>query len=435
MQPNSKYIKYKEILDEINLKDEDGYVETHKIKLHTEFKRKDKLTEENEKTSSKNNVWFSTVEKYLNSVEYAFDKGNSTGKKVSIALDNIPEPTSKKFVVRFTIGFVLIVLIIFFTSCKANAQVVPSPGAIPLPVKQAEMFDPNSTKQDKNENTENSKGQERLFIKRENLQIKLKEPGSSSGSIWADSSQPKSLSTEYQPTRAGEVITVTIPDDLQYKPAADQASGSTDQKFDPVKSLKFEIVGFEPGGDVYLRGSKTYVNESGEQRSVMVMAKMPQRSLNKFEVDAKELTQVAVNSKINGASSDYSSAGWDVTTSRKVSGFAPDLNSAIASLDGQKKEMDIQQKALKDQQKALAEEADRLKKDRNRLNAETAQARQLLDSATIMDPPAEDGKNAKSGSGAGASSGTGGAAAGGAGKSQSGGGNQNSSNAAKKPGT
>ena len=126
---------------------------------------------------------------------------------------------------------------------------------------------------------------------------------------------------------------------------------------------------------------------------------MPQRSLNKFEVDAKDLTQVAVNSVINGAASDYSSAGWDITTSRKVSGFAPDLNSAIASLDGQKKELDTQQKALKDQQKALTEEADRLKKDRNRLNAETAQAKQLLDSATIMDPPAEDGKENKSGGG------------------------------------
>ena len=401
MQPNSKYTKYKQVLDEINLQEEDGYVESIKNKLHYETKRVNKFLEERE-TKSKKNEKFSIVEKYLNSVEYAFDKGNSTGKKLSHALDNIPEPTSKKIVVRLTICFVFIALVIFFTSCRAHAQVT-SPNAVnnPLPIpKLNEMTDQNIMRQDKNERSESQKEQERLFIKRESLQIKHKEPGSPSGSIWADSSQPKSLATEYQPTRTGEVITVTIPDDLQYKPSTEQsANGTTGQKFDPVKSLKFEIVGFEPGGDVYLRGTKTYVNESGEQRSIMVMAKMPQRSLNKFEVDAKDLTQVAVNSVINGAASDYSSAGWDITTSRKVSGFAPDLNSAIASLDGQKKELDTQQKALKDQQKALTEEADRLKKDRNRLNAETAQAKQLLDSATIMDPPAEDGKENKSGGG------------------------------------
>ena len=268
MQPNSKYTKYKQVLDEINLQEEDGYVESIKNKLHYETKRVNKFLEERE-TKSKKNEKFSIVEKYLNSVEYAFDKGNSTGKKVSHALDNIPEPTSKKIVVRLTICFVFIALVIFFTSCRAHAQVT-SPNAVnnPLPIpKLNEMTDQNIMRQDKNERSESQKEQERLFIKRESLQIKHKEPGSPSGSIWADSSQPKSLATEYQPTRTGEVITVTIPDDLQYKPSTEQsANGTTGQKFDPVKSLKFEIVGFEPGGDVYLRGTKTYVNESGEQR-------------------------------------------------------------------------------------------------------------------------------------------------------------------------
>ena len=390
MQPNSKYIKYKNILDQINLQDEDGYVETTKNRLILDLKKQGKSIE-SVKSIEKNNVWFTTIEKYLNSVEYAFDKGNSTGKRVSHALDNIPEPTSKKFVLRFTICFAFLVLIIFFTSCnKANAQVNPTP-ALPLP--QGNDQESSISKQEKNSNTENPKGQEQLFIKRENLQIKSREPGSTSGSIWSDSSQPKTLATEYQPTHTGEVVTVTIPDDLQYKPSADQTSSSTGQKYDPVKSLKFEIVGIEPGGDVYLRGTKSYISESGDQRSIMVMAKMPQRSLNKFEVSARELTQVAVNSSNNGANSEYSSAGWDLTTSRKVSGYAPDLNSAIASLDGQKKDLDVQQKALKDQQKALTEEADRLKKDRERLNAETAQAKQILDAATIADPAAQDGKS------------------------------------------
>ncbi len=391
MQPISKYTKYKNILDQINLQDEDGYVETTKDKLIYELKKQKKPIE-TIRTIEKNNVWFTTIEKYLNSVEYAFDKSNSTGKKVSHALDNIPEPTSKKFVLRFTICFVFLVLIIFFTSCKANAQAASPQAQSALPLPQGNALNSPITKQEKNDDTESSKGQEQLFIKRENLQIKSREPGSTSGSIWSDSSQPKTLATEYQPTHNGEVITVTIPEDLQYKPTADQTNPPAGQKYEPLKSLKFEIVGFEAGGDVYLRATKNYVSESGEQRSIMVMAKMPQRSLNKFEVSASELTQVAVNSSSNGGTSDYSSAGWDLTTSRKVSGYAPDLNSAIASLDGQKKDIDIQQKAMKDQQKSLTEEADRLKKDRERLNTETAQARQLLDAATIAEPTAQDGK-------------------------------------------
>lgn len=395
MQPNSKYTKYKNILDQINLKDEDGYVETTKNKLIYELKRRGK-TIKSVSSIEKNDVWFTTIEKYLNSVEYAFDKGNSTGKKVSLALDNIPEPTSKKFVLRFTICFVFLVLIIFFTSCKADAQVTSSNAPAPVQyLTEKDLYSNNASisKQGQTNNSENPKGQEQLFIKRENLQIKSREPGSTSGSIWADSPQPKTLATEFRPTHTGEVITVTIPDDLQYKPAADQANSPTGQKYDPVKSLKFEIVGIEPGGDVYLRGTKSYVSETGEQKFIMVMAKMPQRSLNKFEVSARELTQIAIHSSGAGGS-DYSSAGWDLTASRKVSGFAPDLNTAIASLDSQKKDLDTQQKALKDQQKALTEEADRLKKDRNRLNAEAAQAKQILESATVIDAPAaQDGKS------------------------------------------
>jgi hypothetical protein len=386
MQPISKYTKYKNILDQINLQDEDGYIETTKNKIIRELKKNGRSFEK-VKPIQKNNVWFTTIEKYLNSIEYAFDKGNITSKKVSHALDNIPEPTSKKFVIRFTICFAFLVLIIFFTSCKANAQANPS-----SLLSQENTQTTSISKQEKNADIENSKGQEQLFIKRENLRIKSREPGSTSGSIWSDSSQPKTLATEYQPTHNGEVITVTIPDDLQYKPTADQANSPASEKYDPLKSLKFEIVGFEPGGDVYLRATKSYVSESGEQKFIMVMAKMPQRSLNKFEVSARELTQVAVNSTNNGSTSDYSSAGWDLTTSRKISGYAPDLNSAIASLDGQKKEIDTQQKALKDQQKALTDEADRLKKDRERLNTEAAQAKQLLDAATFADPAAQDGK-------------------------------------------
>lgn len=375
MQQTSKKYNYYKILDEISLQDEEGYVENIKNKLHEEIKKQNKNPIKNQK-NKKNSVWFTAIERYLRSIEYAFDKGNLTSQKVSLAFDKIPEPTSKKFVLRFTIVFFIIVLLVFFTSCKAYSQ--------------------TSTLQNTNNNTSNKtdnlKNQEQLFIKRENLQIKNKEAGSSSGSIWADSTQPKGLVTDYQPTHIGDVLTVTIPEDLQFTPPADQANAANAQKFDPVKSLKFEVIGIEPGGDVFLRATKNYVSETGENRSILVMAKMPQRNLNKFEISANELTQVAVNTNINGATSDYSYSGWDKIVSRKVSGFAPDLNSMATALEGKTKELETQQKALKDQQKSLQDEADRVKKDRERLNSETAKAKQLLDSATIVDAPSDGGK-------------------------------------------
>ena len=385
MQSNNKYQKYQHIFDEINLHEEDGYVESNLNKIYHELQTKPHKYRVKTKQEKKD-LWFTTVDKYLNSIEYAIDKGNSTTKKMSHALDNIPEPTSKKFVVRFTILFVVLALIIFFASCtKAHAQIIPSTQDLPLPSSKA--IELNNQKNQLSQEKE----QERFFIKREKLQIKMKEPGSTTGSIWADSSQPKSLATEYQPTRTGEIVTVNIPEDLQFKPQEQTGNNNSNQKYDPIKNLKFEVVGFEPGGDVFLRGTKNYVGESGEQKNIMIMAKMPQRNLNKFEIDAKDLTQVAVTNSNNGMVSEYAAAGWDLTVSRQLSGYAPDLNAGIAALDGQKKELEVQQKALKDQQKAITEEADRLKKDRNRLNAETAQARQLLDSATIMDPPEEEG--------------------------------------------
>ncbi|KAB8027974.1 hypothetical protein [Fluviispira multicolorata] len=409
MQSNNKYAKIIKDLDSICLNEEEGYTETLQIKANQEKKVNAKKRvhrkpeHEVKNSSSDSNVWFSTIDKYLSSVEYAFDKGNSTSKKVSTAFDNIPEPTSKKFVLRLTFLFVIIALIIFFSSCtptfNASAQnFTPRPLVGNLNDPQSDSLE---KKIERNNSTENPRNQEQLFIKRENLSIKSREAGSTSGSIWADSMQPKSLATDFQPAHVGEIITVNIPEDLQYKPdtAPQAGAGASSQKYDPIKSMKFEVVGFEPGGDVYLRGSKTYVSETGETKSLLVMAKIPQRSLNKFEVDAKEITQIAVTENNSGQVSDYSAAGWDLTVSRKLSGYAPDLNTAMASLDGQKKELETQKNALKEQEKSLKDEADRLKKDRSRLDAETAQAKKILESAVIIDGPPQDSAGGKGKSG------------------------------------
>ncbi|WP_186647602.1 hypothetical protein [Fluviispira vulneris] len=404
-------------LDSICLHEEEGYTETLKVKEHRNKKSKKVIfsSKSSDKETNDHNVWFSTIDKYLNSVEYAFDKGNTTSKKVSSAFDKIPEPTSKKIVLRLTILFAIIAMIIFFSSCAPNRVYAQN---LPIRPLVGNINGPQNNNEDlkieKNNPVDIPRGQEQLFIKRENLSIKTREAGSSSGSIWTDSMQPKSLATEYQPSHVGETITVNIPDDLQFKdspnPAQPPAGGAapatppaSGQKYDQVKSMKFEIVGFEPGGDVYIRGTKNYISDTGESKNILIMAKLPQRSLNKFEVDAKEITQIAINENSNGQSSEYSAAGWDMTVSRKLSGYAPDMNTTIAALDGQKKELETQRNALKEQQKALKNDEERIKKDRSRLDAEMAQAKKLLDSATIIDAPdqqgAGDGKGKSKGAG------------------------------------
>jgi hypothetical protein len=358
MQPNNKLVQYKKSLDEIDLKNEESYKDYMSLNLIQKANKKKAL-----RTRKKKNIWLKTIEKYLNSVNYAFQKGNKTTKKVSDAFDNIPEPTSKKFFFCFTTFFGIIVLIIFLFSCKANAQ---------------------STYQ---------KNQERLFIKRENIIIKSKENGSTTGSIWADSPEPKSLITDYQPSRTGQIIHVNIPKNLQYT-NSDQ-NPTNGQKSEAIESVKFEIVNFEPGGDVYLRGVKNYLNEIGAQHDIMIMAKLPQRKLTKFKIDANDLTQVTVSDNNNGSISDYSSLGWDSLISKKISGYTPNINTALKELENQKKDLETQKKSLQEQQKSLAEDAQRLKSDRDRLNLETTQAQKILDSAIVQNPESSQKENDK----------------------------------------
>lgn len=328
------------------------------------------------------------IGKYLNSVEYAFDKGKVTTDKVSEYFNKIPELNSKRL---FQITFVLLLfsLVIFLASCQTrnNNQYGNRVNSVPLPNMQPKPMLSNGIMNKGDFN----KGQEQLYIKREQKSIKQRESGSSTGSIWADSSSPKSLVTEFKPSKPGDVVTVNIPENLQFKPDANTQAGSTaqnqnaqNQKVEPVKSFKFEVVGIEPGGDVYLRGVKNYTSDNGEQRNVVVMAKVPRRNINDSEINAKDLTEVAVNENVNGMQSDYASTGWDPVVSRKISGYAPDATAQLATLNAEKKDIETQKKSLAEQKKSLDAESERIKKDRKRLDTETARAKSIIDAATIV---------------------------------------------------
>ena len=111
MPEDKKHTKYQTSLDKIDLTQEDGYVEA----IQESKKKKTRLS----KLTTK--AWGNTIDKYLDSIEYAVDKGNTTSKKVTRALKKIPEPASKRGV-QLTLVFLLVAILVFLISCH---QIVP----------------------------------------------------------------------------------------------------------------------------------------------------------------------------------------------------------------------------------------------------------------------------------------------------------------------
>jgi len=256
--------------------------------------------------------------------------------------------------------------------------------------------------------------------------------------MWADSRQPRDLWGEQRPSRVGEVINVTIPEDLRYvavgksdstkasnavaqkgetptpsgaagaadKTAAAGNSGSSDgvpsdsagiSAAEPAKDLRMEIVAIESTGDVYLRGVREYNGQSG-RRMVAVNAKVPRRVLRNHTLDARELTSVNVNEDFDGVQSDYQAPGWDRVVSRKLSGYVPDVNSELSSVEDARKDLENARKTFKSQQQAVTEERERMLKDRARFaqqQADFATASQESANSTKDENAAKDAKTDK----------------------------------------
>jgi hypothetical protein len=306
------------------------------------------------------------------------------------------EPESKALM-RLTLACLLAVFAWILVSCKS------------LPPPRAKKTPRDSTRVERVE-----KKPETLWIKRDTLRVKPRDEGSTTGSIWADAATPRELFADEKPRKAGETVTVLIPEDLRYVPEAQDEAGAKNSKgtgkgavgaaadgktrdnetkvrdpleggftdpysvgaaaslpIAPLESVKMEIVSFEPGGDVFLRGVKTYRNGLGETRDVTVFAKVPERLVGSYEVDARDLTQVALTEQVNGQSAEYASTGWDATLSRKLAGYAPDINAELQALEDVRQELKVSQDALKDRARAMADERDRVQKERRRNFEET----------------------------------------------------------------
>jgi hypothetical protein len=98
-------------LDEINLENEDGY-----IARDTEGEQK--LSPRDVQfawVGSSKDYYKNSLDKYLDSVDYACEKGNFTTRKISILLNNIPDLASKRLL-QISFLFLFLALIIFLMS-------------------------------------------------------------------------------------------------------------------------------------------------------------------------------------------------------------------------------------------------------------------------------------------------------------------------------
>lgn len=363
--------------------------------------------------------WESILEWYILKVDSGTERIRVFTSQAQGRFDKISEQHDHP---RRLLQLTLFGIIITFTVLLFSCQTAPRM----MPPMQTRKFDAARPERELDQ----------LFIKRQELTIRNTETGSSTGSIWADSREPRSLIVDATPSKEGQTITVLIPDDLQFDPkntttdgnsgknkdkagnkktaekeASDQnnsagglkltdpseASPSQKLALRPIKSFKMQIVGFEPAGDVYLRGIRKYTGLNGQENTTMVLAKVPRRLLNGFELDARELTDVAVNEDLGGQVREYSAPGWDEMVSRRLAGFTPDLNSELASLDALRDEIKTTQASLRDQAKANEMERERIRKERSRMSGQPSQSNSpaAAPSTTAQTPAADKKEGAK----------------------------------------
>lgn len=346
--------------------------------------------------------WECALEWYLLKVDSLNARSQSHFERVSSNLVHFSEkPENSNKLLKLTFSGLIITFTVLLFSCQT------------LPPPQPRAF-PQAPTARKFETEKPERNIDQLYLKRDEFIIKNRETGSSTGSIWADTQEPRTLLSDPTPSREGQTVTVLIPPELQFDPKSVTVTDNTKSKdkgnskdkkknteqenaglklTDPdsasptvqlsqgtIKSLKMQIVGFEPGGDVFLRGQRRFVGANGEENMTMILAKVPRRALTGFELDARELTDVAVNEDIDGRQKEYTAPGWDEMVSRRLAGFAPDLKSEMSAIDSLRDEIRAAQSGLRDQAKANETERERIRKERERM-AEQATEQQKRASA------------------------------------------------------
>ena len=351
--------------------------------------------------------WDCAVEWYLLKVDSANLHFISYSKNFQNRFEQITErPEHPNRMLQLTLFGIILTFTVLLFSCQSAPR--------PVVQVQPRKFDAARPERELDQ----------LYLKRSEVFIKNTDNGSSTGSVWADAREPRSLLVDSAPGKEGQTITVLIPEELRFdpansstdsgsqtkdkdkknasKPAQENAGSSSDLKLTdpteaspsqrlalrPIKSIKMQIVGFEPSGDVYLRGVRKYTGANGEDNSIMILAKVPRRQLSGFELDARELTDVAVSEDLGGRTREYATQGWDEMVSRRLAGFTPDLQSELASIDSLREEIRTAQASLRDQAKANEMERERIRKERNRMSGQPSAGGNAAESSAQSSAPA-----------------------------------------------
>ena len=139
-----------------------------------------------------------------------------------------------------------------------------------------------------------------------------------------------------------------------------------------------EVVNKEADGSLYLKGEQLFQNPPHDERKVTLFARLPVHSIKGFQVSAADLTHISMSEERNGEFTDYAATGWDTTTSRRLSGFSPDIDGELKALEGTRSEIDKARKDVEERAKAVNDEKERLKKDRDRLEKSLLERQQRM---------------------------------------------------------
>ena len=312
-------------------------------------------------------IWSMALDRYLSFADQLVTKYQ---KKQNFTI-------GLRFLTRVTFFLILLALFFMFYSCTTPNE---RTAARMAKSSAAKKYSSNVPKKDIGQ----------FYIQEENIKIQERQGQESfSGSIWADSDEPRTLYGQFGPQKPGEIILVNIPKDLQYSKEAADAKDDKNNRLDSkasgdeetLKSLRFKVVSIDNSGNAIVSSSQSFETTQGqiEERQVVATGKILRKDLNKREVDATALNDMTVYETKEGQSTKYQSPLWNKVVSRKLSGFDPDLANEMKTLDKMKTELKTDKKSLDERRKALDEKEERIRKEQARAEAKDENLRRTAE--------------------------------------------------------
>lgn len=295
----------------------------------------------------------------------------------------------ESIVVKLTLLGILITCLSLSMSCQTQGARRP----LPLPPVAAGHI-------------QDTRKREPLYIRKETPQIQNRFEGSTTGSIYAEATRPLDLFADSTPLLSGDHITITIPQELQFTPPSSPGAKNADRaapgvnkgennpdtalaglmsehpqslqamqslQLQPAKQITVQIVGTDPSGRVYFKGTKSHSVMPGlmpnhASGSVLtITGHLHSSKIRGKAASAEDVMQVEVSQVQQGIPSVYSSAGWDTNISRIVSGYTPDLTEALQEVRSLEGRITQQQRALTDRYRSLRREQESFLRERNEL--------------------------------------------------------------------